>query len=203
MKKQLFFAALIFSLCVPQYFTQDSTTNSLKEGKFALQFRLDGSFTLKAFHGSSFSAKYHTSDYFAIRGGVMISNYSQIYNKLNGIDTSTSNSNEIEIISELIYYLKVVDDIALFTGGGLSYSRYGNENQNNDNTDWGIGLSGIIGMEWFMKKNISLSAEYNLKLNYSDTNHEGYISGIWTRRHYTSIYFSSYNQFKIGISLYL
>jgi opacity protein-like surface antigen len=203
MKKQLFLLLLVLSLFIPQYFAQDSTQNSLKEGKFALQFRLDGSFTLKAFQGSSFSAKYHTSDFFAVRTGVMISNYSQIYNKYNGIDTSTSNSLEVEFISELIYYLKVVDDIALFTGGGLSYSTYRNENQNNDNTDWAIGLSGIIGMEWFVKKNISLSAEYNLQLKYADSNHEGYISGKWTQIHYTSFYVSSYNQFKIGVSLYL
>lgn len=203
MRIKIILSVLVISLSVPQYFAQDSTQNSLQEGKFALQFRLDGSFTLKAFHGSSFSMKYHLSDYFALRAGVMISNYSQIYNKLNGVDTSTSNSNEVELITELIYYLKVVDDIALFTGGGLSYSRYGNENQNNNNSDWALGLSGIVGMEWFVKKNISLSAEYSLKLNYADSNHEGYISGAWTQTHFTSVYFSSYNQFKIGVSLYI
>lgn len=184
---------------------QDSTQNSLKQGKFALQFQLEGSFTVKPFQESSFSGKYHFKDLSAIRLGFQIYNSTEVEKTKNGIDTSKSSSFNFRINAQYIYYLMVVDDMCLFTGGGLSYGKRIYRYQNNwpEQDSWEAGLSALIGMEWFVKKNISLSGEYSLILNYSDEYYKGPDRGQIVELHAKKVFLSSYNQFKIGISLYL
>lgn len=184
---------------------QDSTQNSLKQGKFALQFQLQGSFTLKPFQGSSFSGKYHLSDFSALRLGFSIYNSVDVDKTINDIDTNKSNSFEFLINAEYIYYLSIVDDMCLFTGGGISYGRdiYRYAKNWPEQDSWEVGLSALIGVEWFVKKNISLSGEYSLILNYSDEYYKGPDRGQIVELHTKKVFLSSYNQFKIGISLYL
>jgi hypothetical protein len=194
-----------FSLIVQNTFGQDSTQNSLKQGKFALQFQLDGSFTLKPFQETSFSGKYHITDLSAIRAGIQISNSVDVESKINDKDTTKQSSFNIKINAQYIYYLSIVDDICLYTGSGLSYGRdlYTNGGDYHDADSWSIGLSGIIGMEWFVKNNISLSGEYSLALNYYDNYYKGPDRNQIVERHIKKVAINSYNQFKIGVTLYL
>lgn len=186
-------------------FGQDSTQNSLKRGKFALQFQLDGNFTLKPFQETSFSGKYLITDLSAIRAGIQFSNSVDVESKIDDKDTTKQSSLNIKINAQYIYYLSVVDDICLYTGSGLSYGRdlYTNGSYYEEQDSWSIGLSGIIGMEWFVKKNISLSGEYSLVLNYYDNYYKGPDRNQIIERHIKKVSLSSYNQFKIGVSLYL
>lgn len=203
--KNLISIFLVFIFTSSIIVGQDSTQNSLKQGKFALQFQLEGSFAVKPFQESSFSGKYHLTDFSAIRAGIQISNSVDIENKIDGKDTSKPSSLDIRINAQYIFYLSVVDDICLFTGAGLSYGRDLNINDIYwlEQDRWNIGLSAIIGTEWFVKKNISISGEYSIRLDYEDSYYKDIEGGKIFTRHRKNIYLNNYNQFKIGISLYL
>ncbi len=66
------------------------------------------------------------------------------------------------------------DDISFFGGAGISYA-YSNSTSEEesslyrnkyDNTDYSFGLPLIAGVEWFVRKNLSLSLEYGISAEY-------------------------------------
>ena len=205
MKKSIPISVLLAIFLFNYGFGQDSTQNSLKKSKFALQFQIGGSLTLKPFQESSFSGKYHFTDFSAIRAGIQISNSVDIESKIDDVDSLKSNSLSFKINAEYIYYVGVEDDICLFIGGGLAYGRdfYNADGTYLSSDSWNIGLSAIIGMEWFVKKNISLSGEYGIILNYLNRYSTNLSRNVIINQHKTNFNLNSYNQFKIGVSLYL
>jgi hypothetical protein len=173
---------LIFCLFLsPNLFSQDSTRNSLAKDKFALQFQVNG-FYFQPFLGSNLSCKYHVSDNSAWRLGIGISASTDLSNKID--DTAITNDEYLSfnLNIQYIHYIKTVDDVSLYAGSGPYYSRLFSKSgswQYRDN-NWSLGLNGIIGVEWFFKKNMSLSGEYGLSAGYRISKYVNTDGGIST-----------------------
>lgn len=106
---------------------------------------------------------------------------SLVNNKKN---KSNKNSNSLQLSTQYIWYFNPGAKLLLFSGAGPflrydhSYEKnedyYPQPNSNlvpkniteNKSTQWTPGVSGIVGVEWFASKAISLSAEYGLQLSY-------------------------------------
>ena len=189
MKKHVFFAALFITIILLsiQSFAQDSTLIKLDK-HFALQFQLGDNFKLTNFDGYTFSGKYHLSK-FAIRAGILAGTYNMETNvPYFTADTLSSNIEEedhginIRINLQGLYYLSVYKDVAAYVGGGpffsfykqnttAFYNRSSPEKKIKKENVTEIGLTALIGVEWFVKENIGLSAEYGIDFsNYHSTN---------------------------------
>ncbi|MBZ0198551.1 MAG: hypothetical protein K8H86_01700 [Ignavibacteriaceae bacterium] len=183
MKKHGSFAALVVSIIffTSAGFAQDSTLIKLKN-HFALQFQLGDNIRLTSFEGFTISGKYHLSK-FAIRAGIEAGNFNTKSNNRNfTADTLTSSTEEenhginIRINLQGLYYFNVYKDVAAYTGGGpffafykrnktayYNYSSPEKKIQKENSTE--IGLTALIGVEWFVKENIGLSAEYGINFS--------------------------------------
>jgi hypothetical protein len=167
--------------------------NSLKAGACALQFGISSNFTLISFQGTTVSIKYQLSDKTAIRGGISVSgstnNASGIVIGLNA-DTSigflptnsSSSSQGISFILQYLWYMNPSGPIHFFVGLGpsvsYSYSKNNYDNpsdagsylyvyaQSSSSTQWGVGATGSVGIEWFPSQWFSLRAEYGESLQY-------------------------------------
>lgn len=202
MKRILFvLVSLLISNAVN--FCQDTTANALKCGKFAIQFQVGSSFTLRPFSGASFSGKYQLSSESAVRFGIGINGSTDFENKVNNHDTTKAQNLDFNLNAQYIRYLKTVEDVSLYAGTGPYYSRYfyrSDFSHNRDN-DWSIGINFLLGVEWFFKDNMSLSAEYGLLIQYLKSNSTSY--GGENTSNSKSIIISNGNQFNFGLSIYL
>lgn len=180
-------------------YAQDTTKNSLKQSKFALQFQIDNNFTLKSFQGNTLSFKYHIYDESAVRLGFSVNGFVETNRQKNDIEVSRTKSYEFTINAQFIQYIKTFEDVSLYTGGGpLFFKRYNTTSSPGYENMWYLGLSGILGIEWFFKKNMSLTAEYGLSLIYS-VRDEKYSDHYYSKE----IILGENNMLKFGISIYI
>jgi len=194
---------LAFCLINQSSYSQDSTKNSLKESKFALQFQIGTNFTLKDFQGSTLSFKYQIFDESAVRVGFSISSSVETYREENHIEEPKQNYFDITLNAQFIKYLKTFEDISLYTGGGPRFfSEYYTSLPSGYHKYWSLGLDGILGVEWFFKKNMSLSAEYGISIVYwvTDINDPSSTSKFYNTKR---INIGDNNMLKFGISIYL
>jgi len=193
MKKLRFVAPLLFVALSTTLFCDSlqARENSLKKGKWALQFEIDRDFDLKGFQGSTLSVKKHTADNRAYRLGLSISldvDDGEIIQQLNDSvpipGDKDFNSRGLGINLQKIYYVKGTLSIYPFFGIGAAASFYHSKNETeyrdasgsyveyrkNTLDSWVTGLSGIFGVEWFFANDLSLLGEYSTFLNYSESN---------------------------------
>ena len=166
--------------------------NSLEKGSWALQFQISHNFTLSSFQGSIISAKRHFSKKRALRFGVSLNaSISDIDENAASFDSDTlqtlqdNQSNRdfesINVTTQYLVYPTPNDRLSLFFGAGpifgFSHNKSETERQiqNRINTtlksidktnQWSLGIDMVLGSEWFIKKNISLLAEYGASLKY-------------------------------------
>ncbi len=180
---------------------QDSSNTSLVKDKFALQFGVRG-LNLDAFQGSNLSCKYHISDKSALRLGFDLSARNDLENRINNINGDKYESFSTSLNIQYVEYVKTEEDISLYFGSGPYYSRYFSKSVSNyyNENAWSLGVNGIIGLEWFFKKSMSLNGEYGLSISY---NRSRYIDSDKNNLFVQSISVGSKNQFKIGLSVYL
>ena len=164
-------------------------SHSLYDGSRALQFRIASDFVLDDFQGAALSVKKHISDKSAIRLGLNLfldlstrNSDNRIY---SGDTTITINDTEISeqrIMLELQYVRYVSTDrkIKFFWGTGptvrlhreVAETDYSNSYYNisrplkDEDKSWGLGGSGILGVEWFPIYYISFHTEYMLTILY-------------------------------------
>ena len=84
--------------------------------------------------------------------------------------------------TQLIWYSESYSGISFFYGVGpfLGFSKsekkdewvspypgHPRTNLDETKTGWSLGLTGLVGVEWFVSKSISLHAEYRISLGYS------------------------------------
>jgi hypothetical protein len=189
---KLFIFALIIIL-TQRLSSQDSTSQQIDlTGKFALQFQIAENFKLTSFQGSIISGKYNFSNSLALRFGVSFNARNDKYDQ----DNSNVNTNNkylsvdeiadysVQIKPQLLYSSSIVEDVSFYWGGGLTLI-YEHNAQNSKSTvdtllttyeynssGFGYGLEAVVGVEWFVKKNISLSAEYGLQVSHIKVNIE-------------------------------
>ena len=174
--------------------SQAADTTSLRAGSWALQFGIAGNFTLTSFQGSTISAKYHLSGTSAIRGGITISgntadgtpSITYVYNDTsNGTmpEKSSSSAQSIGLVLQYLAYANPDGPVHFYAGIGpiVSYNHSQSSSDNShpyaprswerviyssSSTQWGAGLIGNIGLEWFAVRWLSIRAEYGESLQY-------------------------------------
>jgi len=225
-----FFLAFVLIYCIDSANAQTGGTpeangkNSLLKGSWALQFQINDNFTLSSFQGSTISAKRHFSNKRAIRFGMSLSSavtdQDQSSSQTAGSDHAESDAQRITINTQYALYPSPDKNVNLFFGSGpvVSLSRsntttrslrgsFSTANRTRD-TGWSAGLSGVLGVEWFATRNISLSAEYTSSLVYSSSNIKAISEQIAsnritfeTERHTKAFQFGS-GGVNFGLSIY-
>jgi hypothetical protein len=170
-------------------FAQTDSTQIDLSGKWALQFGISENFTLTNFQGGTISAKYHFNNNSALRFGVTLSqsnsddenSITQIYPDTTYINSEASSYSNYQIRFSLQYikYSKPINSIAMFYGGGVNYFTQPQERERLteyiepvesdyvDNSNHGFGVSILIGVEWFVRSNMGITAEYGAGYQYS------------------------------------
>jgi len=200
MNKLQYFGSLILVTFfgIQSLFSQDSTKNSLKKGSWSLQFQISNNFTLDEFQGSTISAKRHFSSNSALRFGIGLTSVStddeytssEIYNYSSfGEGKREYTYNIIEFNFYYLYYPNPEKKLNFYFGGGpsIGYSDYDDVqnstevNQdtifiettyNNEINSYSIGIHGLLGVEWFVNRSISIHAEYLSSFTYEQEERE-------------------------------
>lgn len=189
--RKVMLAALIgILLSVGAAYSQGSNEppvkNSLVKGAWALQFQINNDFDLNSFNGSTFSLKKQTSPGAAWRLGLSLalsfsdSDRMQSSGGLESPSESDANSQTIDVTLQRVFYPNPGSRVNLYYGlGPRGYYRHTWAKQLRDMTDststetinklnnWEVGVAGVLGVEWFVTKNISLLGEYGSSLMYS------------------------------------
>ena len=152
-------------------------------GKWALQFQIDRYFTLSDFQGGTISGKYHFSNSSALRFGVTLGYEAKdvnIYSKEVYSDTTEIeeydgdiSSSTIQLNLQYLHYLEVQNSISAYFGAGIYYLM---SPESENITDYRIydferssyGLNLLIGVEWFVRSNIGIHAEYGVGFGYTN-----------------------------------
>ena len=179
--------------------------NSLKKGKWALQFEIDSNFELRSFQGSTLSIKKHTADNRAYRLGLSFQfeiSDGDLARPPYGPGNSPGDKDLIQQSYRLdlqkIYYADNSDAINLFFGLGPTVQYYylndkrdiRNDDdsyvnyEHNKNSAFYAGALGIIGVEWFVNKDISLLAEYGTSIRFETITRENLRQLIQTNTQY-------------------
>lgn len=202
MKHIIPYLSIFYLISNATLYGQDTSKVSSLKDKFALQFQVSGLY-LYSFQGSNLSCKYHIGNASAWRLGVGLSGSTDLRNEINNVVTTNDEHLSININVQYLQYVKSVNDISLYLGTGPYYSRNFSKSarwQYRDN-NWSLGLTGIIGMEWYFNNSMSLSGEYGISANY---NVSKYINSDGTETTDSqSVNVGSGNQVKIGLSVYL
>jgi opacity protein-like surface antigen len=173
---------------------------ALQEGGWGLQYQVTSlNALLSGFQGSLISARYHLSDQRALRFGVTISTtfdnreesesvHNDVIDEAISEQTSDLGSHLYGLSGQYLHYVEPASQVFVFAGGGpqFSYNRTSRETTNlpdPDNEDfreetdtkettYSVGLGAVLGVEWFVHSNVSLSVEYPLSLDYRHTHTE-------------------------------
>jgi len=206
--------------------TRDSTkTTSLKKGKFALQFQITENFRLSDFQGALISAKYHFSPESAVRFGVGLGADFTETDQLQKFVSNGDDSDDpffwkrelmINTVFQFIYYLNAIKNPCFFIAIGpkFDYTRSKEmrgekplkERSPNIRTSYkayGLGFGAVLnlGTELFIRKNVSLQAEYGVRYMYEYKKHTTLQPSKNSYTYEKHTFHPS--KVKFGISLYL
>lgn len=183
-------AISLFAQKIDSRSTDDSAHNSLINKKLAFQYETGYNFAGRSFIPIVFSLKYHLSDKTALRLGVGLNpgegGFGRMHMNDNQINHEPFDHHGIDpehynFTLNYMLYPAPKADINLFFGLGPRFGfgseHFGNpgyrpeymENNNPQtpgNSSWSIGLSGVIGAEWFVSRSISLFTEYDAAFSY-------------------------------------
>lgn len=190
MKTSLLLISLLALISSPLFAQSASTENHT----WGLQYQIGSDFTLSSFSGTSLSLiKVHSETNSTRLGitvnGLALSNRGEVTG--TNINERESDGFESRINVSLnalrIRHAELNEKIRPYIGAGLGiplmynhskntdirWDSAGNEIQNSTyrSIDYSVGLSavGVIGFEWFVRKNMSLSSEYHNSLGISFT----------------------------------
>jgi len=168
--------------------------HSLKDGAWALQFQLGSAFSRRGYEGIVFSAKYHLTKRSAIRLGIDINGHIHFggHTSHHGIppdDTLYTSSRDnmnlegINLKSEYLKYTQIDPKLHFFLGTGPTFGFSHRKSKRNDcrtyppepkrpryiseEYNWSLGISALLGAEWFPSKRISFIAEYGVSFDYT------------------------------------
>jgi hypothetical protein len=141
----------------------------LQEGAWALQFDVGQNFTLDSFLGSTISAKRHTSAARAWQVGLTLG-ASVVSRETEQVSSSTVDQQTVEVTARYLAYPLLgeqdAESIQLYLGAGPSLDFRRTSEESVTNWRWGIGVSGTIGVEWFVHPRIGLNGAYQSTLRY-------------------------------------
>ena len=203
-------------------FAQNASYLDSLKGKYALQFQISNNFNLTNFQGSTFSGKYHFGCKSAVRLGLSLDfgdvEQDATTNQYDTVNVATNNieqnSFSMTIRTQYIRYFIGTDEVAFYGGTGpfVNYSTLTRESKLTGSNDdrhlketsdsFSIGLDLILGVEWFLSENMSLSAEYGLNFSYRTRTREYNTDDIISTNSDETLYNISGNNINFGISVY-
>ncbi len=201
----------------------ESGQGEMNRGDCALQFRISSNFTLKDFSGTLISFQRTLSNRNAIRWGLSLAG--GFHKRKGDPEGHRTNTRRLTITVSMNYlwYSHIHHKIRLYYGGGpmVSFGYY--HSKNTQISDPGIakktissvsgkvGVTGVAGVEWFVRPNISLIAEYvpELTTSYGNTirrfssNDSGgkFKTNLRTQKSTTNIHLGS-APVRFGVSVY-
>lgn len=183
---------LFFLITSGLLFSQTENEDASQANCYAIQFQVQENFKLTSFAGSTISLKRNLSETNSIRVGIGL--YSDIGDRNEEskfYSSSISQNNISQDISDFGLNLTALylwnsirkSHVSFYYGIGpsISYSYFKNQNRNEninsisvetyENTltqnVFGFGVTGVLGIEWYVKDNISLLGEYGIYSGYS------------------------------------
>jgi hypothetical protein len=151
---------------------EHKAVSALADGTWSLQFQVDSHFDVRSFEGSTLSIKKFTGDQTAWRGGASIAVSINDELRNNGFDID-DNSYSFEVVIQRLVYSAPRSKTAFYFGlgpaGGYANRTYtrvytfhdGSYLKTEDVTEtWWLGISAVMGVEWYVFRNLSLIAEY-------------------------------------------
>lgn len=165
--------------------------NTLRDGAWALQFRIGDDFALSSFKGSVVSAKYHHSDRSALRLGFSTSfSFGDLEEGVTGDVNAEPRSGDDEERSmtvdfQYLHYASSAHWAHPFFGAGPVFGYFERESSlANESTSqsqfmqsWFAGLAGTLGVELFPASGIGVHAEYGVSLGYRSTEEQAASGG--------------------------
>lgn len=185
MKKLGFLLVVFMLVSVVILSAQDKPANNCS--CWALQFAINQNFTLNTFQGSLISLKKNLGESYAIRFGISpfynsgSRDQDRVISNANGDSTisTTKDASQFEGGLELqfIWIFKPKNNLNFYTGVGPSLlydkekatmkdKKSTIEMGNVDIKSFGVGLSGLAGVEWRVSKAIGVHAEYRCHFVY-------------------------------------
>ncbi len=206
--------------------------HSLVDGSWALQFRIGEDFTLSSFEGMNLSVKKHLKSHHALRfgidfGGDNIKLTDELDDDTQSLSAeATEKAHYLLLSAHYLFYPRSTKAVHVFFGAGPFFGLL-MQNQDSGAQDldtdpsqedrvsemeldsWMLGASFIIGVEWFVKKEISLTAEYGTSFSYAHSRIQREMEGLvdqemisQTTTRDVSHYKFEANQVKFGVSVY-
>ncbi|HOP06984.1 MAG TPA: hypothetical protein PLF13_06800 [candidate division Zixibacteria bacterium] len=183
---------LISFMTISSAFSQVDSSDSRRAGDWALQFQLADDFDIQSFQGTTISLKKFHGINQATRLGLTLSGryldsdgVTVEDDTLTATGTNESNNFEIGLRLQRLWYRSTADVTSFYFGLGPDISFYRSKtNSVTVNSDgrirdsrnlvrrWGMGASMVAGVEWFVHRAVSISAEYNLLALYSHEKQE-------------------------------
>ena len=165
---------------------RNNRNNSLTKGAWAFQFEIVGdlfNLDLRNLFGSTLAVKKHTSDGSALRIGLGLGFNLSDQDRTSERDGDTviqsdydRNSQSVNIVMQKIFYPAPTADVNFFYGLGpkasFSHEKTTEERQSrtrwtsSERYSWSVGVTGVLGVEWFPTRSISLLAEYGSDIQY-------------------------------------
>jgi hypothetical protein len=194
--------------------------NSLVAGSWSLQFRITENFQLSSFQGATVSAKRHFSEGRAVRFGVSLNgSFTEEEHRLidESADSTASeyttdeNQQYMRFDVQYLIYPSPMKNLNVFFGAGplfeLSRGETSGLGQWRLSKIWRFGLSGVLGVEWFVTKRISIISEYSSSLTYdyltSERTYSIGSSGNYRNEDERQTLSFSYSSIRFGLSVYL
>jgi hypothetical protein len=234
MKRTLFYSVLLltFQLSLSTFlFAQDKEEINLA-GKYALLFQIGSNFSLNNFESATIAGKYQLNQKSSIRLSLSLNMNNQDADNIikNEGDLSSSQSKEnisddrfgYRIDAQYLCNTFIIEDLSFYFGGGpfVGYSSNNSENKKDpyysnttriisvdyNSLNTGIGIT--TGVEWFVKSNISLLADYSLDFGYDKTTRNtieeyfGDQTSKTTSENSTSSFYIGNSYAKLGVSFY-
>jgi len=226
MNKILIILILLIVLINLIYANTDSTNTDSKQNlkNYSIQFEIDSEFEVKSYLASFISLKYHFNKTSALRIGFGLE-YSETEGELGDYINydhyrypQDNKRYKIDIYLQYMHYNEIKSNLYYFLGigpfGGLSFSkhslyRYGLyeepqfTNINDTNDKWKLGISVLIGGEYFIISNISLLIETSMEAYYRKSKiEEKFIEWNMINRYETDSWIAN-PEVRFGISIYL
>lgn len=165
---------LLLIACPPAYAQSDDAPDI--EDRWALQFQITENFMLSDFQGALVSAKKQYSARRAFRFGVSINanRQEQTVDDAGDESVQTFNDQSLSLNAQWLRYFASENRIKAYWGVGpaIGFSRrvIDREMQDVESESRILSLSGaaegLIGVEWFIHSQISLTAEYGVAARY-------------------------------------
>ncbi len=203
---------------------QDSLSTAEISGRNTLMFQVQ-TLNLIKFKGAAIAYKYHFENRDALRFRIAYRRFKDDDSRKvivadtlqNGLE-SNSETNFLNLVIDYLFYSKVSDDITFYYGAGLygGFNLWDTDNhrgpQNSNSYDhvgsskqYLGGINGIIGADWFLRDNFSLTFEYTISAYYRYTeNTNEYLNIDDSRNRKSESYTSSIGNpyVTLGISWY-